>query len=794
MQIDWETGHGPFTAPISAAGSALAVSYAAAAAGVAPWWGAAVAGAGLVGSHIAGRRAGAGRGDLMLRAAAWLGAGGWCSWAMTVGPWSGERLAALGAGAVGLGAAMAGNRAARRRRDAEHATEAAAAAHAMLQHRYRALAGQWSARISRVASIEGVQVVGVEMWEHGGGFTLEVRLPEGGYTWRDIQRVQDGLAGDARLPNGCTVEVTEGADRGSCLINVETENQVAGEPKMYPDDYSPRSYNDGLPLGTHRDGTECAPVCRQLTGITVGRRGSGKTNVMHVQIAGQVRMVDALVWVIDLNGGGLALPWLRAWYRAGRPGRPPIDWVADTPEKVLAMAEALLRISIARKPGYADLMIEHNDDKIPVSPQVPAIVTNADEIAELYSGKARRNPVIRAAGDKLLHVVELARAVACNIMASALRATQDVLEEPQLVVQSGLKICMKSDQRELAYLMGWDDKISPEDMPEPGTGAIKELDAPARPFQAYRITPEEIAKIVVATAEYRPELDELSRRAAGEAYERRWDNSDHLFGIAPQPAPAPVAVESAPAPQAREGWTDPTADWDEPEQPEQPAVVAEGDSAIADADAAMRRIRGEINDVTDRDPDLEAQARAIFEASGFGYKPPAALGDDVNSAQPSSDPRYRIVFEIVTGSGPDGIGPEAIRDAIARLHPDVEVPHAATIGRWLGNDPRVHKPRFGRYALRPGSEPADQVDPGIVLHAAELIVSTQFGSHSMLRRKLRITEATAAQVMTVLEQHGVVGPANGDRARDVLVPTGALPLVIFKLARDLGVDTGETDS
>ncbi|MEW1867024.1 hypothetical protein AB0420_02300 [Streptomyces caelestis] len=700
MHIDWESGHGPYTAPVSAAGSALAVSYAAAAAGVAPWWGAAVAGAGLVGSHIAGRRAELGRGDLVLRAAAWLGAGGWCSWAMTVGPWSGERLAALGAGAVALGAAMTGTRDARRRRDAERTAEAAAEAHATLQRRYRALAGQWSARLSRVTGIDGVQVVGVEMWEHGGGFTLDVQLPEGGHTWRDVQRVQDGLAGDARLPTGCTVEVAEGADRGSCLVNVETRNQTAGEPRMYPDDYSPRSYNDPLLWGVHRDGSDAGEICRELCAIASARRGSGKTNLLNVWIAGQQRMTDALSWVIDLNGGGVALPWLRAWHKAGRPGgRPPIDWVADTPEKVLAMAEALLRIAKARKPGYADLQIEADDDKLPVSPEVPAVIVNGDEIAELYSSKARKNPTLRRAGDVLLQVVELARAVACNTMMTALRATQDVLEEPQLVVQSGLKVAMQGDDRELNYLMGWGDKITPQDMPTPGTGAYKVLDRPARPFQAYRIVPSVIAQIVEATAGYRPVLDELSRRAAGEAYERRWENSDHLFGLAPSPAAAaPAAAPQRPEQPVREGWTDPTADWDTPEQPAPPAAAAEGDAAIADADATMRRIRGEIDETTERDPDLDAQWQQLV-ANSLGYTPPD-LDDD---QQPSSDPRYPIVFEIVLKSGPAGIGPEAIRDAITRLHPDVEVPHAATIGRWLGADPRVHRPSYGRYAVRPSN-------------------------------------------------------------------------------------------
>jgi hypothetical protein len=157
-----------------------------------------------------------------------------------------------------------------------------------------------------------------------------------------------------------------------------------------------------------------------------------------------------------------------------------------------------------------------------------------------------------------------------------------------------------------------------------------------------------------------------------------------------------VAVEAERP--VREGWTDPTADWGKPAAP---STVA--DDAIADADATLRRIRGEIDDATgDRDPDLEAQARAIFEHGGFGFTPPD-LGATIADAQGGEreDPRRPIVFEIVRGAGPDGIGPEAIRDVIARLHPDLEVPHAATIGKWLGADPRVHKPKYGRYAVRP---------------------------------------------------------------------------------------------
>ncbi|TRO57632.1 hypothetical protein [Streptomyces sp. IB201691-2A2] len=524
--LDWAAGHGPVTGALSATTGAFAVATTGAATAMPPGWALVVGAVGALGHTVVGLRVrNAGR-TLATRAASWLVGAGWTTWAMTNGPLTWAALGSLAAMGVGIGAAARSAALFEEAREEEaSAVEQRAIAQELSAER-RAIAAQWVERIQRICHIT-VRVLGVEQWETGAGYSLDLE-PQGGVTYDRIAQHSVTLSADAKLPHGCTATASPGIHQGRTILDVTTVN-VLEEERTYPSDYGTLSVLTGIPWGYRTNASQILAYLREQCALIVGPTGSGKTNMVHAILAGFARAEDVLTWVIDLNAGSAGLPWVLPALNGelvredGKPVRPGVDWLAGTYDEALTMLDAAVRVAKQRKMGYQDLLSKANTDLLPISPRIPQIMLVIDEGAEILASQDRQ---IRKLGEKILEVIRIARAMGVRTVLTALGATGSVLSNLMIRREAKVRVALTGGETEgmdLSKMFPGRRGLRVDQAPHKGSGFMGTPESPAALFKGWRILPNQIREITAATSDRHPMLDDVSAKAAGPAYARRWD-------------------------------------------------------------------------------------------------------------------------------------------------------------------------------------------------------------------------------------------------------------------------------
>ncbi|MDI1466275.1 hypothetical protein QEZ54_35390 [Catellatospora sp. KI3] len=304
-----------------------------------------------------------------------------------------------------------------------------------------------------------------------------------------------------------------------------------------------RTARDPLPVGVYEDGTPAhASPWTKVGGRNVfvtGAMGSGKTNLLNVLTAGLVACHDTVIFGADVAKSGKSLaPWITCF-----------DWFATTPEEVLLMLRAMNRIIKARATEGARLAAQGKGDAVlQPSPRLPLLVGIFDELSSLLG---RDSDVADACTEEMTQIAETDREVAVAMILSTQKPTQDSLGNSGRL-KSQLNPVLAGRMNRLSDLR-WALPNAPAESlnlgvyTTPGVWLSQDgADASPLPMRSFALyEPADVARLAAYYAPHRPQLDAVSRLAAGPDYANR--NRDP-FGIGADTTPTPAApTEAAPA-------------------------------------------------------------------------------------------------------------------------------------------------------------------------------------------------------------------------------------------------------
>ncbi|BCJ64164.1 hypothetical protein [Polymorphospora rubra] len=370
---------------------------------------------------------------------------------------------------------------------------------------------QWEAMLTRLFK-KPIRVTAIHPWdEPRDGQRVHIDLPED-MTLKTVAALCDTIAAARRLPVGCVVRALPAAHQGAAILDVMLRDCLAGEGRMLAEPTTPASINDPFDVATTARGERLEVCLRQKSMIVGGTTGSGKTTALNRLIMFLARCTDTLIWVVDLNGGGVAVPWVGPWAR-GDATAPVVDWVATNDVEAAVMVATAAAVAKDRKVNREAVRRKRaaNSTVLPVDAALPAILILADEGAEIRQTIGLLASLV---DEGIARVAQIGRAEGVRVVMSVLRGTGDLLGKGLRAVV-GIRLCMRMDEEgECDHVLGRNPGRTP--LLHVGSAYLFRTDKDLTPVLARTVDVDlaSIERHSIATAGLRPRLDERAQRIA----------------------------------------------------------------------------------------------------------------------------------------------------------------------------------------------------------------------------------------------------------------------------------------
>jgi hypothetical protein len=422
-----------------------------------------------------------------------------------------------------------------------------------------------------------IRVTDVRPWDDPrDGRRAWVDLPRA-MTVSDLATLSARIAGGLHLPPGCVVQVRTGDHQGQAILDIMLRDCLV-DPVPVDGATTEASITDAFPLVHDARGNPIMVCLRLMSAVIGGAPDTGKTTLLRRIILQLARCTDTLVWVVDLNGGGLAEPFVTPWAQ-GRAAAPAVDWVAgDEVEGAILLATAQAIIRDRKRSGEAIRRKRAaNSAVLPVDRQLPAIVVLTDEGGEVRQAAGLLG---RLCAEGISRFAQIGRAEGGRAVISVLKGTADLLDRGLKVV-APMRVCLgMTEDAEYSHVLGVDPPRGTALQHKGSCWIVPGMQQPLTLARSSDVPIDLIERHTIATARLRPRLDERAQRvaaklsisdvlggrdprdhvdiardpamrdvAAGRAYEGRWDRAGALLAeMRGEEPPAPTA----PAPEPRD--------------------------------------------------------------------------------------------------------------------------------------------------------------------------------------------------------------------------------------------------